>query len=208
METSPTVSTATVQQDSNQSSSQVVVITKPKPTKPKKKDDQYSEYEKPSTEELAAQSRRIDVLAQRELKRKQKLGERRGMFPPKQSSLAAAAAPDNLVMMGDTVVVDAEGNPIKESMMVEMIAQFAASRNKSYEEARAFLNQYYKNNAQTFALEFASLMNDKSQAWRSQKQQIDFHDDGEQDKANADEGNGWAGDDASFGDMMDSLNAL
>jgi len=62
-----------------------------KPTKKPGANDRYDIYEKPTMEQLAAQSRRNDTIAQRESKRQQKLKERRGIFPVEVSSLAAAA---------------------------------------------------------------------------------------------------------------------
>jgi len=78
-------------------------------------------------------------------------------------------------MLGDAPLVDAKGDPVKESALIKMISEFAASRHATYEEARSYLCA--STDEQAFVLEFTSLMNNKAQAWIPQEQEMVFTED-------------------------------
>ena len=151
-----------------------------------------------TTEERGSDSRHELAEARRENKRQASIQARRAKAYPTQparSSLAVAAAAeeDPVVMMNGAQVLDLQGKPITTSVLVSMITQLAQKRKESYEQTRQYL--IANTDEQAFVNGFTSLLNNPSQAWQTQEQEISFE--------NVTGGWGWEEeDDTSIGDMQ------
>lgn len=129
------------------------------------------------TKEDAHQSRKSDVEKRRSSKRDKARNQRRAGFPGNKSSLAVAAAAGDAVAApaGNVRAVDANGQAVHDSQLVEMIGEVALRHGKSYEEINQCLSSC--TTPQVFFENFHFFLNNPANAWRDQEQEISFHGD-------------------------------
>jgi hypothetical protein len=131
--------------------------------------------------EDALSARKEGLEAAREKRRKDKLKARRFPAAP-LSSLAQAAAADQqptdpVVLCNGAEVVGPDG-PIRVSQIQQMILLLAKQRNEEYEQTRGYLER--TTTEQDFVSAFfsdgglTSMLNDRSLAWQTQEETIDF----------------------------------
>jgi len=92
------------------------------------------------------------------------------------SSLAAAAGAGVMIAtLKNGQPVLREGKPVTYEEMQQMIHQFMESQKLSYDEACKLLSD--SMDEQQFVDQFASLLSNPSEAWRTQEQEISFTQD-------------------------------
>jgi len=125
--------------------------------------------------ERALVSRKDTQEVMRNSKREQKKSSIRNGFSPPQTQSSLQAASKVVVHEGKTVV-DAQGNPVTEAQLREKIEQYAKDHNITPQEAVGKLNS--TTNVHDFAKSFIGLLQNRSEAWRNQEQELTFSEVG------------------------------
>jgi len=143
-----------------------------------------------SVAERALVSRKETQEVMRNSKRDQKINNIRNGFSPPQTQSSLQAASKVVVHEGKTVV-DAQGNPVTEACLQEKIEQYAKDHNITPQEAVNKLNSI--TNVHDFAKSFIGLLQNRSEAWRNQEQEVTFSTVNEQ-QGTEETVNGWGED--------------
>lgn len=123
----------------------------------------------PSVDELARQSRREDSKVIRDSNREKKLAAFRSKPIAGTSKLQKAAA-------GATIVATfPSGQPCTKVQLDTIVSLWAKERKMTSEQADQYLVKEF--DVQQFVNEFAGLLNNKSEAWKEQEQEISFSKD-------------------------------
>jgi len=150
-------------------------------------------------DQRALVSRKDTTAVMRNNKRDQKKQSIHNNFPSQQSQLTSLQAASKVVVHKGMAVVDTQGNPVTEAHLQEKIEQYAKDHNITLQEAVDKLNTI--TNVHDFAKSFIGLLQNCSEAWRNQEQEVTFSDD-QQGAVNG-QGteetiDGWADDDDMF----------
>jgi len=159
---------------------QTKTSTKPKRSKPTA--NAFRGKQDKTTAEMARESRNVDTQKLREINREKKLAAIRSKpVPPAAAAMPPAvdstppAAPPAVPLASDAIIAHfPSGEPCTKAQFDLIISEWAKKNNMPIEESEKHLAKEFKDNAQDFVNAFASLLSDKSEAWREQEQSISY----------------------------------